>query len=314
MTKVFVAGANGAVGKPLVSQLIAHGYEVVAMTRSPKHSDALRALGAEPVVADALDRAALIEAVTRAEPEVVIHELTALTNAKDYKHFDDEFAMTNRLRTEGTDNLLAAAQAAGARRFIIQSYGNWNYARSGATAKTEDDPLDSTPPANQTKSIEAIRYLERAVLGADGIEGVALRYANLYGPGTGFAADGDIAASVRKRMLPIIGNGAGIWSFIHVDDAASATVAAIQPGARGVYNIADDEPAPISVWLPDYARALGAKPPFRIPVWLGRLIVGDVGVSMMTQIRGASNAKAKRELGWTPGYASGRDGYRTGLG
>ncbi|HEY1390792.1 MAG TPA: NAD(P)-dependent oxidoreductase [Ktedonobacterales bacterium] len=314
MTKVFVAGANGAVGKPLVSQLIAHGYDVVAMTRLPKHSDALRALGAESVVADALDRAALIEAVTRAEPEVVIHELTALTQAKDYKHFDDEFAMTNRLRTEGTDNLLAAAQAAGARRFIIQSYGNWNYARSGAAVKTEDDPLDPTPPANQAKSIEAIRYLERAVLGADGIEGVALRYANLYGPGTGFATDGDIAASVRKRMLPIIGNGAGVWSFIHVDDAASATVAAIQPGARGIYNIADDEPAPVSVWLPDLARALGAKPPFHVPVWLGRLIVGDVGVSMMTRIRGASNAKAKRELGWTPSYPSWREGFRKGLG
>jgi 2-alkyl-3-oxoalkanoate reductase len=314
MTKVFVAGANGAVGKPLVAQLIAHGYDVAAMTRSPQHSDTLRALAAEPVVADALDRAALIEAVTRAEPEVVIHELTALTNAKDYKHFDDEFAMTNRLRTEGTDNLLAAAKAAGARRFIIQSYGNWNYARSGATAKTEDDPLDPTPPANQTKSIEAIRYLERAVLGADGIEGVVLRYGSLYGPGTVFAADGYIAASVRKWMLPIIGNGAGIWSFIHVDDAASATVAAIQPGARGIYNIADDEPAPVSVWLPDYARALGAKPPLHIPVWLGRLMVGDVGVSMMTQIRGASNAKAKRELGWTPGYASWREGFRKGLG
>ena len=314
MTKVFVAGANGAVGKPLVAQLVAHGYDVVAMTRSPKHSDALRALGAEPVVADALDRTALIEAVTRAEPEVVIHELTALTQAKDYKHFDDEFAMTNRLRTEGTDNLLAAAQAAGARRFIIQSYGNWNYARSGATAKTEDDPLDPTPPANQTKSIEAIRYLEEAVLGADGIEGVALRYANLYGPGTGFAADGDIAASVRKRMLPIIGNGAGVWSFIHVDDAASATVAAIQPDARGIYNIADDEPAPVSIWLPDLARALGAKPPMHIPVWLGRLIVGDVGVSMMTRIRGASNAKAKRELGWAPCYTSWREGFRKGLG
>lgn len=312
--KIFVAGANGAIGKPLVAQLIAHGYDVVAMTRSPKHSDALRALGAEPVVADALDRAALIEAVTRAEPEVVIHELTALTHAKDYKHFDNEFAMTNRLRTEGTDNLLAAAQAAGARRFIIQSYGNWNYARGGSMAKSEDDPLDPTPPANQTKSMEAIRYLEQAVLGADGIEGVALRYASLYGPGTGLAADGDIAASVRKRMLPIIGNGAGIWSFIHVDDAASATVAAIQPGVRGIYNVADDEPAPVSVWLPDYARALGAKSPFHIPVWLGRLIVGDVGVSMMTQIRGASNAKAKRELGWTPAYASWRDGFRKGLG
>jgi nucleoside-diphosphate-sugar epimerase len=312
--KVFVAGANGAVGKPLVSQLVAHGYDVVAMTRSPEHSDSLRALGAEPVVADALDRAALLQAITQAAPEVVIHQLTALAGAKDYKHFDDEFALTNRLRTEGTDNLLAAAQATGARRFIIQSYGNWNYERSGARIKTENDPLDPTPPRSQTKSYEAIRYLEHAVLGADRIEGVVLRYGNLYGPGTGFALNGDIATSVRKRMLPILGNGAGIWSFIHVDDAASATVAAIQPSARGIYNIADNEPAPVSVWLPEYARAIGARPPFHVPVWLGRLVAGDVGVSIMTQIRGASNAKAKRELGWMPCYATWREGFRKGLG
>lgn len=312
--KVFVAGANGAIGKPLVTQLVSRGYDVVAMTRSPKNDAALRAAGAEPVVVDALNRDALIEAVKRAEPDIVMHELTALTGMKDFKHFDDEFAMTNRLRTEGTDNLLAAALTAGARRFIAQSFGNWNYERTGTLAKTEDDPLDSNRPKNQTQSFAAICHLENTVLGAAGIEGVVLRYGNLYGPGTGFAAHGDLAEMVRKRAFPIVGNGAGVWSFIHVDDAASATVAAIQHGAPGVYNIVDDDPAPVSIWLPEYARAIGARSPFHIPVWLGRLAAGEVGVSVMTKIHGASNAKAKRELGWTPFYATWRQGFQTGLG
>ncbi|MGZ3637525.1 MAG: NAD-dependent epimerase/dehydratase family protein [Ktedonobacterales bacterium] len=312
--KVFVAGATGAVGKQLVPQLIASGYEVVAMTRSPRHTGVLSKMGATPVVVDAFDRAAVIDAVQRARPEIVIHQLTALTGVKNYKNFDDEFALTNRLRTEGTDHLLAGAQAAGARRFIAQSYGNWNYARTGTALKTEEDPLDPTPPRNQTQTLEAIRYLENAVLTTDGIEGVALRYGNLYGPGTGFAADGDIVASVRKRALPIVGDGAGVWSFIHVADAASAAIAAIEHGAPAVYNIADDEPAPVATWLPELARILGAKPPMHIPAWLARTIVGEVGVSMMTQIRGTSNAKAKRELNWKPGYSSWRQGFRTGLG
>lgn len=312
--KVFVAGANGAIGKPLVTQLVSRGYDVVAMTRSPKNDAALRAAGAEPVVVDALNHDALIEAVKRAEPDIVMHELTALTGMKDFKHFDDEFAMTNRLRTEGTDNLLAAALTAGARRFIAQSFGNWNYERTGTLAKTEDDPLDSNRPKNQTQSFAAICHLENTVLGAAGIEGVVLRYGNLYGPGTGFAAHGDLAEMVRKRAFPIVGNGAGVWSFIHVDDAASATVAAIQHGAPGVYNIVDDDPAPVSTWLPEYARAIGARSPFHIPVWLGRLAAGEVGVSVMTKIHGASNAKAKRELGWTPFYATWRQGFQTGLG
>lgn len=312
--KIFVAGATGAVGKPLVARLLAGGYEVVALSRSPQHSDALRALGAEPAVADALDRAAIVEVVQRAAPDVIIHELTALTGVKNYKKFDEEFALTNRLRTEGADNLLAAAQAAGVRRVVAQSYGNWNYARTGTAPKTEDDPLDPNPPAHQRQSLAAIRYLEAAVMGTAGIDGVALRYGNLYGPGTGIARDGDIAASIRKRALPIIGDGAGVWSFIHVEDAASAAIAAIQHGAPGIYNIADDDPAPVSVWLPELARALGAKPPLRIPTWLGRMVVGDVGVSMMTQIRGASNAKAKRELAWSPCYATWREGFRKGLG
>jgi nucleoside-diphosphate-sugar epimerase len=312
--KVFVAGATGAVGKRLVPPLVANGHDVVGMTRSSEKLDSLRAAGAEPVVADGLDRDAVMQVVKRAEPEVVIHEMTGLTGVKSFKRFDDEFALTNRLRNEGARHLVDAAQAAGARRIVAQSYGNWNYERTGSQPKTEEDPLDPSPPANQRESLAAIRELEQTVLGADGIEGIALRYANLYGPGTGFALDGDLVEMVRKRRLPIVGNGAGVWSFIHVDDVATATIAAIGRGAPGVYNVADDEPAPVVEWLPELAKAVGAKPPRRVPVWLGRLATGDVGVSMMTQIRGTSNAKAKRELGWSPRYASWRDGFRTGLG
>lgn len=312
--KVFVAGASGAIGKRLVPQLVAQGHSVAAMIRTSQHADALRMAGAEPVVADALDPAAVIEAVKRAEPEVIIHQLTALTSAKDYKHFDDDFALTNRLRTEGTDSLMEAARQTGVKIFIAQSYGNWNYERTGSAVKTENDPLDPAPPEHQQESMRAIKHVERVVTTEPSLKGVALRYGNLYGPGTGFSVHGDIVASVRKRALPIVGGGAGVWSFIHVDDAAAAAVAAMMHGETGIYNIADDEPAPVNVWLPDLALAVGAKSPLHIPVWLGRLIVGDVGVSMMTQVRGASNMKAKRELLWEPTYASWREGFRTGLG
>lgn len=311
--KVFVAGATGAIGKYLVPQLVKGGYEVYALTRSAQHVDVLRAAGAEPVVADALDRAAIVAAIQRAEPEVVIHELTALDGVKNFKKFDEEFALTNTLRTEGTDNLLAGARAAGTRRFIAQSYGSWIYAPTGTGLKTEDDALDPHPPQQQTKSLAAIRYLEATVTGADDIEGIALRYGSLYGAGTNIALDGDIVAMVRKRGLPIVGDGAGVWSFLHAEDAASAAVAAIQRGAPGVYNICDDEPAPVRIWLPDLAREVGAKLPFRFPVWLARPLIGDVGVSMMTQIRGASNARAKRELGWQPCYPTWREGFHKGL-
>jgi nucleoside-diphosphate-sugar epimerase len=254
-----------------------------------------------------------MEAVTKAEPEVVMHQMSGLTGIKSFKKFDDEFALTNRLRTEGTNHLLEAARAAGARRLIAQSFGNWNYERTGTGPKSEEDPLDPEPPPNQRRSIQAIRHLEQAVIGADGIEGVALRYGNFYGPGTGFALDGDLVKLVRERKLPIVGDGGGVWSFIHMDDVATAAIAAIA-SAPGVYNISDDEPAPVAEWLPDLARAIEAKSPRRVPVWLGRLAIGEVGVSMMTQIRGASNAKAKREMGWAPRYKSWRDGFRTGLG
>jgi nucleoside-diphosphate-sugar epimerase len=312
--KVFVAGATGVVGKRLVPQLVAGGYEVVAMTRSEEKASALRGLGADAVVADALDREAVMEVVTRAEPDVVVHQLSGLSGAKSFKRFDKEFALTNRLRTEGTDHLLAAAQAAGAQRFIAQSYGNWNYERTGRRVKTEDDLLDPTPPANQTQSIEAIRYMERVVVEAEGLDGIALRYGNFYGPGTAFALDGDIVAQVRKRKFPLVGDGGGVWSFVHTDDAAAAVIDAIERGAPGIYNIADDEPVEVAKWLPALAEAVGAKPPRRVPVWIGRVAAGEVGVSMMTRIRGASNAKARRELGFAPHYPSYREGFAHGLG
>jgi nucleoside-diphosphate-sugar epimerase len=255
----------------------------------------------------------MIRVVAEATPEVIIHQMTGLAGMKSLKKFDAEFAATNRLRTEGTDNLLAAARAAGARRVVAQSYGNWNYERTGTTLKTEEDPFDPDPPANQRQTLRAIEYVERAVTEVDGIEGVALRYGNFYGPGTGISRDGDITAQVRRRGFPIVGDGAGVWSFAHMEDAAAAAVAAAERGAPGVYNICDDDPAPVAVWLPELARAVGAKPPLRVPVWLGRLFVGDVGVSMMTRIRGVSNGKAKQELGWKPRYQSWRDGFRYGL-
>jgi len=312
--KVFVAGGSGAMGRRLVPRLVADGYEVVAMIRDEGRAPWLRGAGAQPVVADALDGAAVAGAVRASKPEIVIHQLTALAGAQSFKNFDKEFALTNRLRTEGTDHLLEAAQAAGVRRVVAQSYGNWNYERTGSAVKTEQDPFDPDPPANQVKSLQAIRYIENAVLNAGGIEGIALRYGNFYGPGTGLDLGGDIVAQVRKRRLPIVGDGAGLWSFVHIDDAAAAAVAAIGHGQPGVYNVADDEPAPVAAWLPDLAAVLGAKPPRHVPVWLGRLAAGEVGVSMMTRIRGTSSAKAKAELGWTPRYQTYREGFRKGLG
>jgi nucleoside-diphosphate-sugar epimerase len=310
--KVFVAGATGAAGKRLVPALVARGHSVVGVTRSSEKAELLRAMGAEPVVADGLDREAVMEEVTRTRPDALVHQMTALTGIRSFRRFDRDFALSNRLRTEGIDHLLEAALAVGAHRFVAQSYGNWNYERTDGL-KTEEDPLDPSPPPNQAESLDAIRYLEQAVTGVEGIDGLALRYGNFYGPGTGFALDGELVALVRKRRLPIIGDGGGVWSFVHVDDVATATIAALEGGAPGIYNIADDEPAPVAEWLPELARVVGAKPPRRVPVWLGRMAAGEVGVSMMTRIRGASNAKANRELAWQPRYASWREGFRTGL-
>jgi nucleoside-diphosphate-sugar epimerase len=306
--RVFVAGAGGAIGRRLLPQLIVHGHEVAATTRSPEKVAELRALGAEPLVMDGLDAGSVGEAVARAEPDVIVHQMTALAGIQDLKHFDDTFAVTNQLRTKGTDHLLAAADAVGVRRFIAASYTGWPNARSGGPVKTEDDPLDEQPPAAQTKTLAAIRSLEEATL-AGSAHGIALRYGSFYGPG----ASDELVGIVRARKLPLVGAAGGIWSWIHIDDAASATVAAVERGAAGVYNIVDDEPAPVSEWLPVIAESVGAKPPRHVPVWVARLAVGEVGVSLMTQIRGSSNAKAKRELGWQPGWSSWREGFRDAL-
>ena len=309
--RVFVAGASGVVGRRLVPQLVDRGHDVVATARTPEKLDALRALGAEAVAMDGLDAASVGEAVATAEPEAVIHQMSALAGMSDLRRFDEGFALTNELRTRGLDHLLTASEAVGVRRFVAQSYTGWPNERVGGPVKTESDPLDPDPPAQQRRSIEAIGYLERAVTSTGPIEGVALRYGSLYGPGTSMA--NEYADLVRARKLPLVGDGAGIWSFIHVDDAAAAAVVAAEGGAPGVYNIVDDEPAPVSVWLPYLAECLGARPPRHVPAWIARFAIGEVGVSMMTQIRGASNAKARRELGWEPAWRSWREGFVSGL-
>jgi nucleoside-diphosphate-sugar epimerase len=303
--RVFVAGASGAIGRQLVPALVAAGHQITATTRNPRNTAALGAAGASPVLLDGLDAVAVGEAVATAEPDVIVHEMTAIPPSFSMRKFDQTFAGTNELRTKGIDHLLAAAAAAGVGRVIAQSYAGWPNARTGGLVKTEDDPLDPDPPGQQRASIEAIRHLEAAVTSASGITGLALRYGSLYGPGT----TDQVITMVSKRRLPIVGGGEGVWSFLHIQDAATATVAAVQRGATGVYNIVDDEPAPVSEWVPAVAKIIGAKPPWRVPVWLGRLIAGDVGVSVMTEIRGSSNAKAKRELGWQPRWASWRDGF-----
>jgi nucleoside-diphosphate-sugar epimerase len=311
---VFVTGATGAIGKRLIPQLIAQGHEVIATTRSPDKTAHLRHLGAQPVIVDPLDEDAVVRAVSDAAPHVIINELTALSRFKDLKHFDDEFEETNRLRTEGLDHLLTAARIVGTSRVLVQGFTGWPNIREGGPIKTEDDPLDPAPPKTMARSLAALRYLEQTVTGASDFEGLVLRYGTLYGPGTSLGVGGTYPDLIRTRRFPIIGSGAGVWSFVHVDDAAAATVRAVERGAAGVYNIVDDEPAPVSEWLPTLAWVLGAKPPRRLPVWLGRLAVGDAGVAMMTSIRGSSNTKAKQELGWQPRFASWREGFQHGLG
>jgi nucleoside-diphosphate-sugar epimerase len=309
--RVFVAGATGVVGSRLVPLLVARGHVVVGTTRSSGNVDRLRAHGAEPVVLDALDRQAVVDAVRTARPDVVVHELTDLSRVSNPRSFARAFAATNLLRTAATDHLLAAARAAGARRFVAQSFAGWPYARSGGAVKTEDDPLDPNPPAAMRASLDAIRHLEAAVCHAGG---VALRYGNLYGPGTSTGAGGVLVAQLRRGRFPLVGGGTGIWSFLHADDAATATVAAVESGASGIYNVVDDDPAPVRDWLPALADAVGARPPQRVPVWLARLAVGEAGIVLMTSARGASNAKAKRDLGWAPAHPSWRQGFVTGLG
>jgi nucleoside-diphosphate-sugar epimerase len=319
--KIFLAGATGVLGRALVPQLVAQGHEVVGMTRSASKQDLVRGMGAQPVVADALDPDAVAEAVSSAEPEVIVHELTALSgpmSLRDARH-PERFKgaiMTNRLRTEATDHLLAAGRAVGARRFVAQSFGAFRFARTGGPAQSEDDPLDPDAPGAPQPGVEAILYLERTVTTIAWGEGLALRYGGFYGPGTSIslAPDAQMAAPVRKRRFPIIGNGGGVFSYVHIQDAAAATTAALDHGQPGIYNIVDDEPAPVREWLPVLASALGAKPPRRIPRWLGRLAAGETATTMMTEAKGSSNEKAKRELGWQPRYRSWRQGFAQGLG
>ena len=306
--RVFVAGATGAIGKQLVPRLVAAGHEVHAMTRSASKRAVLSELGAVPVVADALDPDQVAEAVAQATPDVIVHQLTAI-GSPDMRHFDRDFALTNRLRTEGTDHLLSAGQAVGVRKFVAQSYAAWPYERTGGPVKTEEDPLDPAPAREMRESMAAIRHLEQAVLGAGWTEGIVLRYGAFYGPGTGMSRGGAQFELVRKRKFPLVGDGAGVWSFIHIADAADATAAAIEHGSRGVYNIVDDEPVPVAEWLPALSAALGSKKPMRVPRVVGRLFAGEAGVVMMTEIRGASNAKAKRELDWHPAHPTVREGF-----
>jgi 2-alkyl-3-oxoalkanoate reductase len=319
--KVFVAGASGVLGRALVPQLVERGHEVVGMTRSASKQELLRSLGARPVVADALDPEGVAQAVAHAEPEVIVHQLTALSGkmaARDMRHPERSPAatMTNRLRIEGTDHLLAAARAVGARRFVAQSFAAFRWARTGGPVQTEADPVDPDPPAALRAPLVGILHVERAVATIEWGEGLVLRYGGFYGPGTSvsLAPDAQVAAPIRKRWFPIVGDGGGIWSHIHIDDAATATALAVERGQPGIYNIVDDEPAPVREWLPALASALGAKPPRRIPRWLGRLAAGEAATLMMTEARGASNDKAKRELGWQPHYASWRQGFAHGLG
>ena len=304
--KVLVIGATGAVGLPLVSQLVERGHAVVGTSRTQERAETLRRLGAEPAVLDVLDRQAANRLVLETKPDAIVHQATALAGDIDLKRFAETFAPTNRLRTEGTDNLIAAARAARVERFVAQSYAGWTYAREGGPPATEDDSPDADPPAQLRRTHEAIRHLERAVLGIDGI---VLRYGAFYGPGTSLDREGVQTEVVRKRQFPLVGDGSGAWSFIHVEDAASATLAAIEHGRPGIYNVVDDDPAPVREWLPYLAEVAGAKPPRRVPAWLAKRFVGEHGVAMMTQTRGSSNAKAKRELGWRPQYASWRDGF-----
>ncbi|MGZ3581563.1 MAG: NAD-dependent epimerase/dehydratase family protein [Ktedonobacterales bacterium] len=308
--RVFVAGGTGVIGRHLVPRLVARGHQVTATTSSPGKLGLLEQLGADGVVMDGLDAVSVGEAVAKARPDAIVHQMTAISVAHagkpNFRHFDRWFATTNRLRTEGTDHLLAAAEATGVSHFVAQSYANWNGIRKGGWVKTEEDPLDLMTGTAAHVGMEAIRHVEDVVLRAGG---AVLRYGGLYGPG----ATDDQVELVRKRQYPLVGGGTGYCSWVHLDDAASATVLAVEQKAKGVFNIVDDEPAPASEWLPYLAACAGAKPPMRVPKWLARLLAGEVAVTMMTEGRGFSNAKAKRELGWELRYPSWRQGFKEGL-
>jgi nucleoside-diphosphate-sugar epimerase len=299
--RVFVAGASGALGSRLVPQLIAAGHDVIGTHNSPKSAELLRTLGAKPVLVNLLDAPTVRTAVLENEPEAIVHEATALADAKWSRSLDKTLAKTNELRTKGTDALLAAAREAGVRRFVAQSFAPYRYAREGGPVKTEDDPLEPAPPPNSERTFAAMNYVDQAVTDFGGI---ALRYGAFYG-----AANDALIETVRKRRFPIVGDGGGIFPWIHLEDAAAATVLALEHEGPAIYNVVDDEPAPVREWLPVLAQALDAKPPRRFPAWLARLVAGEAAVMLGTEARGASNAKAKRELGWTLRYPSWRRGF-----
>ncbi|HLI36188.1 MAG TPA: NAD(P)-dependent oxidoreductase [Streptosporangiaceae bacterium] len=307
--RVFVTGATGALGQHLIPMLVAAGHEVTATTRTPGKAGRLREAGAEPVILDGLDREAVVAAVRAAAPEVIVHEMTALAGMRSFRNPDKLFAVTNELRTRGTDHLLAAAAAAGTRRVVAQSYAGAGPDERPGPVKTEEDPPRWRPVRSAVHAPAALAHVEQAVP-AQAPEGLVLRYGGFYGPGTGDF----LLNAVRKRQVPVVGGGTGVWSFIEITDAAAATAAAVGRGAPGIYNVVDDDPAPVAEWLPYLARVVGAKPPLRVPAWLGRLLAGEFVVAQMTSSRGYSNEKARKELGWEPRYASWREGFRAWAG
>ena len=309
--RIFIAGGTGAVGSRLVPLFAAAGHEVTATSRTAGGTRRIDSAGGRGVIMDGQDAASIRRAVIEAQPDVLVHQLTSLAAGFDFKRFDEVFAVTNELRTRGTDALIAAAQEAGTSRIVVQSYTGWTNPHSGPAVKTEEDPIDPDPVPAARNTLAAIAHAERATVAAGGL---ALRFGNFYGPGQALGAGGEMLEAVRKRQVPIVGRGSGVWSFCHIDDAAAATVAAVTRGAAGLYNIVDDDPAPVSDWLPELARAVGAKQPLRVPAWIARMLMGEFGVAWMTTARGSSNAKARDALGWAPQYASWREGFRTGLG
>jgi 2-alkyl-3-oxoalkanoate reductase len=311
--RVLVAGAGGVVGKVLVPALAARGHKVLGLVHSEERASLVQSLGAQPVIADALDRTGIADCVQRFKPDAITHQLTALPASTDLRHFGKVFEQTNRLRTTGLDNLLAAARAVGVRRFVAQSFCGWPNERIGGPVKTEDDPLDAHSPEQFRSTLVALKHVEATMASATDVRGCALRYGGFYGPGTFISADGAMVRQVRRRLAPVVGNGAGVWSFLHVADLASATVAALEGDAVGTFNVADDDPAPVSVWLPALAEAVGAGKPFRLPAFIARLLLPEHLYVLMTDVRGGSNAKFKRTFGWQPQFASWRDGFQRGL-
>lgn len=322
--KILIAGASGAIGRALVPLLVGAGHDVVGMVQRPRSAEIVRALGAKSRNTDALDAAAVLACFREVRPEVVIHQATAIPANLDMRRFDRDFALTNLLRTEGTRNLLTAAVDVGARQFIAQSFAGWTYGRTTnggkpiktprtAKLKTEEDPLDPNPPKRMKTTLDALKTLERAVLSESQLTGAVLRYGGFYGPHTSIGKDGSVVQALRRRKFPQVGDGAGVWSFVHIEDAASATAAVVKAGCGGVYNVADDEPAPVSEWLSYLAHCAHAQPPKQVPAWMARMLIGEHAVALMNEIRGVSNAKIKRELEWTPRWPTWRDGFREAL-